>query len=37
VVARTGVESDVMSTASFLLGPDEFRGWPGALETHFIG
>ncbi len=37
VVARTGVESDVMSTVSFLLGPDRFRGWPGALETHFVG
>ncbi|MBI5837079.1 MAG: FAD:protein FMN transferase [Candidatus Eisenbacteria bacterium] len=36
VLARTGVESDVMSTSAFLLGPDRFR-WPGALETHFLG
>lgn len=37
VVARTGVESDICSTVSFLLGPDRFRGWPGVLESHFIG
>jgi thiamine biosynthesis lipoprotein len=37
VQAASGVESDVMSTAAFLLGPDAFRDWPGALRTHFIG
>ncbi|HUK63140.1 MAG TPA: FAD:protein FMN transferase, partial [Dongiaceae bacterium] len=37
VMARTGVESDVMSTTAFVLGPDRFRGWPGALDTRFIG
>ena len=33
VLARSGVESDQMSTAAFLLGPDRFRGWPGALDA----
>jgi thiamine biosynthesis lipoprotein len=37
VMARTGVESDLMSTTAFVLGPDRFRGWPGALDTRFIG
>jgi thiamine biosynthesis lipoprotein len=37
VQARTGVESDVMSTSAFLLGPDAFRDWPGAQLAHFIG
>jgi thiamine biosynthesis lipoprotein len=37
VLAQSGVESDVMSTVSFLLGPSAFRGWPGALGVHFIG
>jgi thiamine biosynthesis lipoprotein len=37
VVAPTGVESDVMSTAAFLLGPSDFQGWPRALDVHFIG
>lgn len=37
VVARTGTESDVLSTTAFLLGPDRFRGHPGVLETHFVG
>ena len=36
VLARTGVGSDQMSTAAFLLGPDRFRGWPGALEASFL-
>lgn len=36
VLARTGVESDQMSTAAFLLGPDRFRGWPGSLDTLFL-
>jgi thiamine biosynthesis lipoprotein len=35
--ARTGVVSDYLSTAAFLLGPDRFRGWPEALSTHFVG
>ncbi len=37
VQAPTGVLSDVMSTAAFVLGPDAFRGWPDALVTHFVG
>jgi FAD:protein FMN transferase len=37
VMAKTGVESDVMSTTAFVLGPDRFRGWPGALDTRYIG
>jgi len=37
VVARTAVESDVASTSAFLLGPDRFRGWPGVIDSHFIG
>lgn len=37
VLARTGVESDMLSTISFLLGPDRFRGFPGAVESYFIG
>ena len=37
VVAPTGVESDVMSTAAFLLGPSGFGNWPRALDVHFIG
>ena len=37
VVAATGVESDRLSTTAYLLGPDRFRGWPGALQAHFIG
>jgi FAD:protein FMN transferase len=36
VTARTGVESDQMSTAAFLLGPDRFRGWPGSLDALFL-
>jgi len=36
VLARTGVESDQMSTAAFLLGPRGFRGWPGALDALFL-
>jgi FAD:protein FMN transferase len=36
VLARTGVESDQMSTAAFLLGPGRFRGWPGALDALFL-
>jgi thiamine biosynthesis lipoprotein ApbE len=35
--ARSGVESDLLSTVAFLLGPDRFRGFPGALNAHFIG
>jgi FAD:protein FMN transferase len=37
VIARTGVESDMLSTVAFLLGPDRFPGFPGAVESHFIG
>jgi thiamine biosynthesis lipoprotein len=37
VQARTGVESDYLSTTAFLLGPDRFRGWPEALGAHFVG
>jgi thiamine biosynthesis lipoprotein len=37
VVTRTAVESDICSTVSFLLGPDRFHGWPGVLDSHFIG
>lgn len=37
VVATSGLESDAGSTVAFLLGPDRFRGWPGALDVHFIG
>jgi thiamine biosynthesis lipoprotein len=37
VQAPTGVESDVMSTAAFLLGPGGFAGWPRALAVHFVG
>ena len=39
--APTGVESDVMSTAAFLLGPSglpaEAGGWPRTSVVHFIG
>ena len=39
VQARTGVESDYLSTTAFLLGPGRFPGsdWPEALSAHFIG
>lgn len=37
VRARTGVDSDRCSTVAFLLGPGRFRGFPGAVEAHFIG
>jgi thiamine biosynthesis lipoprotein len=37
VVARTGTESDTMSTVAFLLGPDRFRGFPEARAVHFVG
>ena len=37
VVARTGMESDMFSTVSFLLGPDRFKDFPGAVQSHFIG
>ncbi len=36
-MALTAVESDVMSTAAFLLGPSGFDGWPHALAVHFVG
>jgi thiamine biosynthesis lipoprotein ApbE len=39
VVARTGTESDYLSTTAFLLGPSRFPGtdWPEALAAHFVG
>lgn len=37
VVARTGVESDLGSTAAYVLGPDRFRDWPGITQTHWVG
>jgi thiamine biosynthesis lipoprotein len=37
VMAASGIESDVGSTVAFLLGPDRFAGWPGALDVHFTG
>lgn len=37
VVATTGVHSDMLSTIAFVLGPDKFRAFPGAVESHFIG
>lgn len=37
VVSRTGVESDMLSTVAFLLGPDRFREYPGGVQSHFIG
>jgi thiamine biosynthesis lipoprotein len=37
VQARSGVESDVGSTAAFLLGPSAFTGWPGIQTARFLG
>lgn len=37
VQARTGVESDYLSTVAFLLGPERFRAFPEALAAHFLG
>lgn len=37
VQAKTGVESDYLSTVAFLLGPDRFHGWPEATAVHFVG
>ncbi len=37
VQARTGVESDYLSTVAYLLGPDRFHGWPEAMSAHFAG
>jgi hypothetical protein len=36
-MTRLGVDSDALSTAAFLLGPDRFRGWPEALDVQFLG
>lgn len=36
VQARTGVESDYLSTVAFLLGPDRFHGFSEVLATHFV-
>jgi len=30
-------QADALCTLAFLLGPDRFLGFPGALATHFIG
>jgi thiamine biosynthesis lipoprotein ApbE len=37
VHARCGVEADGRSSTAFLIGPDRFQGFPGVIETHFIG
>ncbi|TPW17824.1 MAG: thiamine biosynthesis lipoprotein [bacterium] len=37
VQARSGVESDYLSTVAYLLGPDRFHGWPGTMASHFVG
>ena len=37
VQARTCLEADALCTVAFLLGPDRFRSFPGALATHFVG
>ena len=37
VEAKTGVESDLLSSTAFLLGPSRFRGFPGALAVHYVG
>ena len=37
VQSPTCLEADALCTVAFLLGPDRFRGFPGALATHFIG
>ncbi len=37
ILAATGMESDAFSSTAFLLGPDRFRGWPGALDAFYIG
>ena len=37
VLARTAMEADRLCTVAFLVGPAAFRGWPGALDTAFIG
>ena len=36
-VAERGVDSDTLSTVAFLVGPGSFTGFPGALDSHFIG
>ena len=36
VLAANGTQADLMSTVSFLLGPDRFD-WPEARDVHFIG
>jgi thiamine biosynthesis lipoprotein len=37
VVSPTCLEADLLCTVAFLVGPDRFRNWTGALETRFIG
>jgi FAD:protein FMN transferase len=36
VLAKNATQADLMSTVSFLLGPDRFD-WPEAQAVHFIG
>ncbi|MBI4364400.1 MAG: FAD:protein FMN transferase, partial [Candidatus Latescibacteria bacterium] len=36
VQARTGVESDYLSTVAFLLGPDRFHGFTEVMAAHFV-
>ena len=37
VQAATCLEADALCTVAFLLGPDRFRHFPGALLTHYLG
>lgn len=37
VVTKTGLESDVHSTAAYLLGPSGFHGFPEVQESFFLG
>jgi thiamine biosynthesis lipoprotein len=37
VVARTGTDSDTLSTVAFLLGPDRTRGLAEVVDAHFVG
>lgn len=37
VVAKTGLDSDRLSTTAFVLGPSRFRGWPEALDVFYQG
>jgi thiamine biosynthesis lipoprotein len=37
VHAQSGVEADGRSTTAFLVGPDQFHGYPGVIDCYFIG